>query len=184
MGAPQIRLSMPGEVGTNLYNSYQFLAQLAALYIKARLGDIAAGSEDDWIALSDATLSDLGSLVALWEAQIAQPKEAAAALEDKIVAERLIRLCRRAERLEVLTNPWTPTLKWTRVLMQVEAAWSRVMENFCRLEPSLRPKLIGPVEASKRRLVRLSALADIAKKERESLNKAYTVPSSLGSGAS
>ncbi len=184
MGVPQIRLSVPGEVGSNLYNSYQFLAQLAALYIKARLGDVAAGSEDEWIALSDSALSDLGSLVALWEAQIAQPSAAVSPLEDKVVAQRLIRLCRRAERLESLTTLWTPSLKWTQVMIQVEGAWSRLMENFCRLDPSLRPKLVGPVEASKRRLVRLMALADAARAERESLNKAYHVPSSLVSEAS
>jgi len=179
MGAVQMRLATPGLAGANLYNSYQFLAQLAALYIKARRGDVNVGALDEWVALSDSALSDLGVLVALWEGQIGLPVQTNPLLEDAKTSARVVRVCRRAERLETICNEWTPVRKWIRTMGRLEASWGRVIDEFCRLDPTLAPQLVQPIESCKRRRVRLEALLAQHAEEIRSLDAAWQVPTSL-----
>lgn len=147
--ASTVRLAAPGTQGSNLYNAYQVLAQIAALYVKAQANERDGVRASTWTALSDSALSDLGTLVNLWQAQSREKSPAVLqtliAIDRPEITTRIDRLCRRIEAIEKHCSLWTPATTYMRVILLCEKHFTRLLKAFVKISPPIAMAL-DPVQ--------------------------------------
>lgn len=173
----QIRLGQPGATGTNLYNTYHVLAQLASLYAKARDGEQDSNLRDQWLHLTDSTLGDVGMLVHLWQSQIKTTTHSELrCLDDEVIGRRIIRLVRRMELIESRASIWSGSCRFAKILLLCETHWRRLLNSFASIEPTLRSQFTDAFESGSRRVEMLQGIETTMIQKRARLDKKYVVP--------
>ena len=62
----QVRLAPLDQAGSTVYNSYQFLSQIAGLYTYGGESDEGPDRRAEWRWLCDSVVDDLGVLYTVW----------------------------------------------------------------------------------------------------------------------
>ena len=169
----RIRLAAPGSSGSNLYNSYQVLAQVGALYVKAQTGEQKPAFSASWTWLSDSALSDLGILVNVWQAQTREKNPDLAKLDGVDMTARIERLCRRIEVIESRCTLWTSTASYVRLLLLCEKHIQRIFRNFSQVSPEVSGLFGGVIDSGQRRMEKLRILFGDVKKGMSQLDDNY-----------
>lgn len=167
----QIRLAEPGQTGANLYNSYHFLTQIAGLYAQAAKYDHHPETRNSWLDLSDGVLLDLGEVFTLWEEVIR--RTGGPNMDDAPFAQRIVRSCKRADRILGLMDVWTTVDVWCRVMVRLEKRWAKYIESFVARDPSLASQLKVPLERAKGRMRQVLEMRQVYREEADKMAKTH-----------
>ena len=174
-----VRLAAAGSTGSNLYNAYQVLAQVGALYVKAQTGERNEQVAKSWTWLSDSALTDLGVMVNIWQSQTREKNPELTKLDQPELTARIGRLCRRIEVFEARCTLWTTSAAYIRILLLCEKHLQRTFKKFSEINPAAAPYFVEVVESGKRRMEKLRQSFEVVTKSMRLLDDNYKPPQNL-----
>jgi hypothetical protein len=160
-----MRLAPVQEPGANLYNSYNYLTQLSALYAAAVGFDHHELARSTWEELCDLVLQDLGDLYSAWETVLNKGKSGIPMPDDPVLGNVIVRACRRADVLLRHLNVWTPIQRVARLLYLCERRWQNVIVGLAKECPDLGAPLAQVHESSLDRSSRLTGFIEKYRQE-------------------
>ena len=168
----QVRLAPLDQTGSTVYNSYQFLSQIAGLYTYGGDSDDDPQRRAEWRWLCDSVVDDLGVLYTVWEAAIKVVATDPPVLIALSFGQRVIRSCDRTDILARHLTLWTPLVRWLRLLeLRWQGFLTAMVSPLANLPVSLTPLL----EGSRARLVKLEQLMARDLSESERINACFAL---------
>ena len=169
----QVRLAPLDQAGSTVYNSYQFLSQIAGLYTYGGESDEGPDRRAEWRWLCDSVVDDLGVLYTVWESAIKVAATDPPGMIALSLGQRVVRSCDRTDLLARHLTLWTPLFRWLRLLRLLELRWQGFLTAMVPPLANLPVSLEPLQEGARARLAKLELLMARDLSESECINACF-----------
>lgn len=175
-----VRLAVPGSPGENIYNTYQCLSQILALYAKAQEFEPDEEVNTCWKECSFDLLEEVGMIYQLWGRQQELLSNGFVVTEKIPIRKALIRFSKRLELIERKLTIWHSTERWFEVLEICERRMQTLLTELAQVYAIFGDAVRRAKKVGDGRLARLESISKSIYTSAAQLQASYAVPTALG----